>query len=417
MPAEPTRKPREKPGPYGPRERKQKKKDQPKSSVQPGRQKRRINLMLYDWMTVFQFMDAHPRMSQDEVVKHFKNKAEGALLFTQPTLSCKWAQRTELEACADAHPNALSSKRPRIVTRPDVEKALFYWVKQMEDKGETVTGPMLVQKRSHFEEKLNVPQEERLLGEGWVAPFCKAYKIREFRRHGEAGSVDINAVADEHIRLAAILKKFKPKDRFNFDETSLFAFAPPDRGLATKQMSGKKAEKFRITLGIACNADGSEKLPLLFIGRSMKPRCFRGKTPQSLGFDYYSNKKAWMTMEIFEKWIKALDLKMGRIGRYIALTIDNFSGHYISYQPRNIMLIFFEPNMTSFIQPCDASIIRCLKAHYRHAFCLRALDREELDERDIYKIQLNEAMLLAKEAWSAVSQETIRNCWRHTGIQ
>lgn len=42
--------------------------------------------------------------------------------------------------------------------------------------------------------------------------------------------------------------------------------APPDQGLATKQMSGKKKEKFRITLRLAANADGSEKLPLFYIG-------------------------------------------------------------------------------------------------------------------------------------------------------
>ncbi|KIJ30769.1 hypothetical protein M422DRAFT_267602 [Sphaerobolus stellatus SS14] len=60
MSAEPTCEPCEKPGPYGPREQKQKKKDQPKSSAQPGRQKQCVNLTLYGWMSVFQFMDAHP---------------------------------------------------------------------------------------------------------------------------------------------------------------------------------------------------------------------------------------------------------------------------------------------------------------------------------------------------------------------
>lgn len=40
--------------------------------------------------------------------------------------------------------------------------------------------------------------------------------------------------------MAKILAKFAPRDRWNFDETSFFAFAPPDRGLASVQMSGKK---------------------------------------------------------------------------------------------------------------------------------------------------------------------------------
>ncbi|KIJ48163.1 hypothetical protein M422DRAFT_162816, partial [Sphaerobolus stellatus SS14] len=417
MAGELKRKACEKPTPYGPRKHKKSQKDLPKTSAKPRAQTRRSNLTLHDWITVFRFIDKHPKMLQEGVVQYFETKVEGALVFTQATLSHNLARRSELEACVDTHPNALSSKRPRIVMRPDVEKALFYWVKKMEEKGETVNGHMLIEKCARFEQQFDVPQNEQLTGDGWVRPFCKAYKIREFRRHGEAGSVNLERVAAEHVRVAIILKQFAPRDRFNFDETSLFAFAPPDRGLATKQMSGKKTDKFRLTLGVACNTDGSEKLKLLFIGKSARPRCFKSKSLCSEGFDYYNNKKAWMMQEIFTAWIKALDIRMGFERRYIILLIDNFSDHYISYIPKNIRIEFFEPNLTSFVQPYDAGIIRCLKAHYHRAFCLHALDLEEADERDIYKIPLNEAMLLAKEAWNAVSQETLRNCWKHTQIQ
>ena len=77
--------------------------------------------------------------------------------------------------------------------------------------------------------------------------------------------------------------------------------APPDRGLALKQMSGKKANKNRITVGFACNADGSEKLPIFFIGKSKQPRCFKKQSPQQRGFYYRHNKTAWMTGELFEE--------------------------------------------------------------------------------------------------------------------
>ena len=43
------------------------------------------------------------------------------------------------------------------------------WVQQMERKGEVVNSRMLIAKR---EEALNVPEDERLLGPGWVQPFC-----------------------------------------------------------------------------------------------------------------------------------------------------------------------------------------------------------------------------------------------------
>ena len=80
---------------------------------------------------------------------------------------------------------ALSSKRPWVVTWPDVEEVLVHWVKHMEEKGETVNGPMLRVKREWFEKQMDVLENERLTGDGWVANFCSAYKIKEFRRHGE----------------------------------------------------------------------------------------------------------------------------------------------------------------------------------------------------------------------------------------
>jgi len=67
-------------------------------------------------------------------------------------------------------------------------------------------------------------------------------------------------------------------------------------------MSRKKKNKFRLTrLGFACNADGSEKMPVFFIGYSKQPRVFKNQTPASRGFYYHNNKTAWMTAELFEE--------------------------------------------------------------------------------------------------------------------
>jgi hypothetical protein len=66
-------------------------------------------------------------------------------------------------------------------------------------------------------------------------------------------------------------------------------------------MSGKKKEKFRITIGLACNADGSEKFDAIYIGKSKKPRCFKNNSPEQRGFYYRNNKKAWMMVLLFEE--------------------------------------------------------------------------------------------------------------------
>ncbi|KAI9445608.1 DDE superfamily endonuclease-domain-containing protein [Lactarius psammicola] len=124
-----------------------------------------------------------------------------------------------------------------------------------------------------------------------------------------------------------------------------------------------------------------------------------------------------MTSELFEEWLKKFDLKMRSEGRHILLMIDNFSGHRVLYEPTNIQMEFFEPNLTSFVQPLDAGIIRCFKAHYHASFCQRALLLDEAGERDIFKITLKEAMMLTDEAWKAVTAETIQHCCNHTQIQ
>ena len=62
--------------------------------------------------------------------------------------------------------NSLSMKRGRIVTRPDVELACILWCGHMEEKGETVTRPMLAAKRAKFKKSMNVPEAEQMKSQG-----------------------------------------------------------------------------------------------------------------------------------------------------------------------------------------------------------------------------------------------------------
>ncbi|KIO01469.1 hypothetical protein M404DRAFT_150241 [Pisolithus tinctorius Marx 270] len=115
-------KPRDKPHPYNhPAKKPRNIHDAPATSAQLVKSTTCSNLTLSDWLTVFAYIDAHPALLQNCVVKHFQTLKSGALNFTQATLSHKLCNRVALEAHANDNPNALSSKRPRIVTRPDVE--------------------------------------------------------------------------------------------------------------------------------------------------------------------------------------------------------------------------------------------------------------------------------------------------------
>jgi hypothetical protein len=118
-----------------------------------------------------------------------------------------------------------------------------------------------------------------------------------------------------------------------------------------------------------------------------------------------------------QRYIRELDITMRLQNRKIVLLIDNFSGQLIRYCPTNIRLEFFTPNMTPFVQPLNARIIRCFKAKYCALFCQQALELDTIGEEDIFKINIREAMLMAKDAWDTVQPATIKHCWKHTGVQ
>lgn len=48
------------------------------------------------------------------------------------------------------------------------------------------------------------------------------YDIKEYWRHGEAASVNLDTVEKERGRISEILKGYAKRDQFNMDETGLF---------------------------------------------------------------------------------------------------------------------------------------------------------------------------------------------------
>ncbi|KNZ57190.1 uncharacterized protein VP01_2217g6 [Puccinia sorghi] len=61
------------------------------------------------------------------------------------------------------------------------------------------------------------------------------------------------------------------KEFFNIDETGQFYFMPPNTFLVLKKTHGVKGNKTCMTVSLICNANGSKKLPALFIGKYNQP--------------------------------------------------------------------------------------------------------------------------------------------------
>ena len=342
--------------------------------------------------------------------------------FNQSTLSL-WLK--DEEGTRERCESNLQTIRQRNVKNPEFEAALSVWIDQvLENPNSRITGDVIKEVVCRFYDLLEISEENRLqLSNGWLTKFLNRHGMKLYHFHGEASSAPIATLGVERIRLANIIQTFLNNghtldDVWNMDETALFYAAIPDQGLARQTQAGVKQLKTRLTLAVTVNASGTETLDPMFIGKAFKPRCFGKKTGKQLGFQYFNNSKAWMTGELFEKWLLDWNAELLQMHRKVLLFVDNFAGHKVEVIPSNIQLEFLAPNLTAFIQPCDAGIIRAFKGIYRRKVVMRSIDklfRLEI-EKDIFKIDQLTAMNLARYAWKDVMPEAIKHCWEHTGI-
>ncbi|EGZ08334.1 hypothetical protein PHYSODRAFT_417818, partial [Phytophthora sojae] len=243
----------------------------------------------------------------------------------------------------------------------------------------------------------------------WIQRFKFRHRVTLHKMHGEAGSVDTADLGQQRAELMELLDEYNPQDIFNIDETALFYRMLPSQTLATKSVAGKKKDKTRISIGLCCNLAGTERLEPIVINRAAKPRCFKGVNVGAIPMDYFSNQKAWMTSEVFLKWVRALNLNMH--GRRILLVLDNAAGH-VDIELNNVCIHFLPKNTTSHLQPMDAGIIRNFKLKYKKLFVQWVLEQTGPQKR----FDLLTAIKFVVDAWNAVSDATIRHCWRHTRI-
>ena len=176
-----------------------------------------------------------------------------------------------------------------------------------------------------------------------------------------------------------------------------------------------KKSKERVTLLVCANMSGTEKCPLLVIGKFQRPRCFSGIA--NLPTEYKGNKNAWMTSVVFEEWMRKWDNELTIKGRKIVLFVDNCSAHPQISCLQSIELFFLPPNTTSEIQPCDQGIINALKFHYRKSMVRNLIECIDSGQKvEDFKITLLDALRMARQAWDRVTPSTIANCFRKGGF-
>uniref|UniRef100_H3AE17 HTH CENPB-type domain-containing protein n=1 Tax=Latimeria chalumnae TaxID=7897 RepID=H3AE17_LATCH len=175
-------------------------------------------------------------------------------------------------------------------------KLCFSFLKNARAQDVPVSGPILQIKAEKLATGLG--HTDIKCSNGWLDGFKEGHLITFCVICGEVWRDTI---------LPRVLQQYNPENVYNADESGLFYRLLPHMSLVLKgeTCNARKRSKDQISILPCAIMTGSDKLPMLLIGKSTKPRCFKGM--KSLPTEYTANWKAWMTSDIFSNWIKKHD--------------------------------------------------------------------------------------------------------------
>lgn len=307
----------------------------------------------------------------------------------------------------------------------DLETVLMQWFRLRRSEGVSITGQMLIEQAKIFSAEFDTPTDCDF-SQGWLQRFKHRHGISQFSVCGEKLSADQEA-ADKFVvdfnKLIADTK-LTPEQVYNADETALYWRCMPKNTLATAEdtCSGMKENKDRVTVLACSNAAGTHKLKLFVVGKSNKPRAFKGM--KVFPVDYRASKKAWvtttLTTEWFDSFVRQARQHCNSIGLEkncrILLLLDNCSAHSCAQtlEKDNVSVLYLPPNCTSLIQPQDQGILRSLKCKYRTEFLRNFLSNVNSGKSVVEMMKsynLKDVIWALARAWDTIPLSTLNNAW------
>jgi len=155
---------------------------------------------------------------------------------------------------------------------------------------------MIQEKALFFNHQLGGPDSFKA-SQGWLEKFKRRFGIRQISVQGESLSANKDGATQFQKELKNIIEngQYSLENIYNADETGFYVKMLPKKTLALmdeKQASGLKDSKERVTIMNCANATGTHKIPLLLIGRTSRPRWFKGVN--HLPLEYRAQTSSWI---------------------------------------------------------------------------------------------------------------------------
>ncbi|KAJ1184176.1 hypothetical protein NDU88_000986 [Pleurodeles waltl] len=306
-------------------------------------------------------------------------------------------------------------KRKRDGKDARIEDALFQWFTAAHEHGIPVSGPMLMEKARDLAIAMGVEFEPT---SGWLSRWKKRNNVGSRCQKAEAS---FQTAENWYLNtLPSLLSSYSPMDIFKADEMAVFFREMPDRVVESRDLSTVNRVREYVTVIVCANSFGTEKMRLLVIGRSKKPRCFKGVTMDALPVQYEADLYTRLSVNIFQKWVHGIDACMRRAGRQILLFIDHCTAHNIG-DLDNVKIVILPSKSPSVLKSVDQEVIRSLRKNYRKQIFTKIIgDFDGSDPQSAMdlarSITILDAAHMLNAAWNNVRPETIRQCFAQAGL-
>ena len=186
--------------------------------------------------------------------------------------------RVQLESCGINANRSASVFRMTQARFPELEYRLFTWMDTIRRLKLELPPSLVIAKAREIAGTLNIPEKDFKASWGWLANFRARKGLGSILLCGEGAEVDKESpeLLSRLNELYDVIRQYPARNVYNMDETGLFFRLLPRYTLLMpnedmKTVRGKKKSKDRVTLVVWANADGSNKIPCMMIGKPKTP--------------------------------------------------------------------------------------------------------------------------------------------------
>lgn len=316
----------------------------------------------------------------------------------------------------------------------DINRLTYSWfLRQKANKHIRITKPALQQIARDYGNRLNVPFKA---SNHWLDLFIARNEITSNSLANDGMSETVgdcsnssststnwptasnDTVCNEmHSQFLQLSHGYRPKDIFNAAECALFYRLTPEQMSSIEGFycsNGELATE-RLTVLLATSMMG-ERLKPLVIGAATRPNSFQNLSEEELPVTWRSDKRSWMTCELFVEWLKRINQDMIKAKRNILLFIGESPVHPRLHDFTNISLKFLPTNTVTAVQPCTLPVITAFKTYYRKFMLSYVLvyPSESENSSYVFSNSVNEldAVYWIERAWNTVDTALIQRCFK-----